>query len=357
MADDSATRPTSLIGLAPEEIARLPALAGESPFHARQIAAWIYRRGARDFASMTNLSKHLRDRLARDHSLERLPTLAAEVSADGSARKSLFLLPGGGRVEAVLIRAPRRDTLCVSTQAGCAHGCRFCATGAMGLARNLTVHEILSQVLTLRDDLVGLGLRGFFNLVFMGMGEPLDNYAAVVAAIRVMHDDFGLALGHRRITISTVGLPHQMRRLAGESLPVRLALSLNATENHTRSALMPVNRRYPIEEVLPALRDYRQRTGSRVTLEYILIEGVNDSTEDARRLAGMARDCDAKINLIRLNAHALTSLTPASPERVQAFYEALLPIAPAVTVRDSRGADIRAACGQLSTAYETGAAS
>ncbi len=344
----------SLIGLSREEIARLEPLSGEPAFRSQQIVTWVYQRSVREFPLMTDIPKRLRERLAEQLSLERLPVLATEASADESARKFLFDLAECGQVEAVLIRTPRRKTLCISTQAGCAYGCRFCATGAMGLRRNLTAHEILSQVLTLRDELLASGATGFFNLVFMGMGEPLENYRTVVAAIRVMHDDFGLALGHRRITISTVGLAPQMRNLAEESLRVRLALSLNATDNETRSMLMPVNRRYPLEEVLPALRDYGVKTGSRVTLEYILIDGVNDSSENAKRLAEMAVSTGAKINLIRFNAHSLTALRPSPPERVRAFHETLLPIAPAVTIRDSRGADIRAACGQLSTAYETG---
>ena len=347
----------SLIGRGTDEITRLPALEGEPAYRARQVATWIYQKGVRDFASMTSLSKALRDRLTAAHTLERLPVLACASSADGTAVKFLFGLFDGQRIESVLLRAPRRDTLCISTQAGCGFACRFCATGAMGLRRNLTVHEILSQVLELRDELRARGEHGFFNLVFMGMGEPLDNFAAVVAAIRVMHEDFGMAVGFRRITVSTVGLPEKIRALANEGVPVRLALSLNATVNETRSSLMPVNRRHPIESVLPALAEYRRRTGSRITLEYILIDGVNDSLEDARRLARLAAECDAQVNLIRFNAHAKTTLRPSPLARVEEFYRTMLPLGPAVTVRESRGVDIHAACGQLSTAYEAGAIS
>jgi len=344
----------SLIGLAIAEIATLPALLGEPSFRARQVATWIYQKSVGDFAAMTTLSKSLRDRLAAAHTLARLPVIACQTSTDGTAVKFLFELSPSQRIEAVLLRAPRRDTLCISTQAGCGFGCRFCATGAMGFRRNLTVQEILSQVLALRDDLRARGGQGFFNLVFMGMGEPLDNYEVLVGAIRVMHEDAGLAVGYRRITVSTVGLPDRIRALAEEGIPVRLALSLNATDNETRSSLMPVNRRYPIETLLPALAEYRRRTGSRVTLEYILIAGVNDSLGDARRLARLAAECGAQINLIRLNAHPRSALQPSPPERVDVFYQTMLPLGPAVTLRESRGADIHAACGQLSTTYEAG---
>ncbi|MFH1144377.1 MAG: 23S rRNA (adenine(2503)-C(2))-methyltransferase RlmN [Candidatus Eisenbacteria bacterium] len=348
--------PQNLIGLSSDQIAGLPEMAGQPRFRASQIVTWIYQRGAVEFDSMANLPKALRARLALSRRLDRLPVLARQVSADHSARKVLFALDEGERIEAVLLRAPRRDTLCISTQAGCRFGCRFCATGAMGWRRNLSVHEVVSQVLVLREELLGLGHQGFFNLVFMGMGEPLDNYDTVVAAIRVLHEDFGLALGYRRVTVSTVGLPDQIRRLAGEQLPVRLAWSLNATDNETRSSMMPVNRLHPIEAVLSAMAEYRRRTGSRTTLEYILIDGVNDSLGDARRLARMAGESDSKVNLIRLNAHGRTAFRPSPIERVRAFYETMLPLGPAVTLRESRGADIFAACGQLSTAYETGGA-
>jgi 23S rRNA (adenine2503-C2)-methyltransferase len=248
------------------------------------------------------------------------------------------------------MRDGRRATLCISSQVGCALGCAFCATGQMGFHRNLTSGEIIGQVLLAERE------AHISNLVFMGMGEPLANYEALVRSIRVLQDDFGPGVGRRRMTVSTVGLPGPIRRLAGEKVAVRLALSLNATENPTRSALMPVNRRHPIEEVLPALVEYRERTGNRVTFEYVLIDGVNDSLEDARRLARMARECGCKVNLIRFNPHPLTTLAPTPPARLEAFYRAMLPIAPTVTIRESRGEDILAACGQLSTAYGAGGA-
>lgn len=328
-------------------------LCDQSAFRARQVASWIYRKGITHFAEMTNLSKELRRNLAQAHSLERLPVAAARVSADGAARKFLFSLPGDLSIEAVLIREPRWDTICVSTQAGCAFGCRFCATAQMGLQRNLTAHEILSQILVIRDELKGLGSEGYFNLVFMGMGEPLANYAAVVHSIRILNDDFGLGIGRRRITVSTVGLVPQIHRLAREKIAVRLALSLNATTNETRSGLMPVNRRFPIEDALAALDDYREQTGNRTTLEYVLIDRLNDSLDDARRLARFARQTQSKINLILFNPHPGTDLRPSPPKQVHAFRDVMLPIAPTVTVRESKGQDILAACGQLSTTHRS----
>ncbi len=348
---------SSLVGLPAEEIAELPALAGQPAFRGRQVAQWIYQKGARTFDEMTNLGQRLRRELSAVYSLDRLDVLATKHSADNFAQKFLFATADALHIEAVLIRVATRDTLCISTQAGCAFGCRFCATSAMGLLRNLTVSEIVSQVLTLRDALHRSAELGLFNVVFMGMGEPLANYAALVGAIRVLNDDFGLGIGRRRITVSTVGLVPRIRRLAREKVAVRLALSLNATRNDIRSALMPINQRYPIERLIPALSEYRERTGNRVTLEYVLIRGMNDSLDDARRLAQLACECGGKINLIRFNPHPLTSLEPSPPAQVEAFYRTLLPIAPAVTIRESRGEDIRAACGQLSTAYEAGAES
>jgi 23S rRNA (adenine2503-C2)-methyltransferase len=346
----------SLVGLMPEEIGRLPALAGSPGYRARQVAVWVYRKGARGFDDMSTLSKPLRAGLAQVCSLERMPCVATRVSADVTTLKFLFATRDGRRIEAVLIRAPRRDTICISTQVGCSFGCRFCATAAMGWQRNLTRHEIVSQVLALRDELRRLGGRGFFNVVFMGMGEPLANYAELVATLHVLQSDFGMGIGRRRMTVSTVGLPEEIRQLAREPVSVRLALSLNATDNETRSRLMPVNRRHPIETLLPALAEYRALTGQRVTLEYVLLHELNDTREDAHRLARLATQVGCGINLIRYNPHPLSDLMPSTAERVDAFRLTLLPIAPAVTLRESRGDDILAACGQLSTAYDAGGA-
>ncbi len=341
----------SLVGRTTEELAALPQLQRLQPYRARQLASWIYARGARSFDALTDLPRRLRDELAARYSLERLPVLAVSRSREGDAEKVLLGLPEGRHIEAVLLQSAERDTLCVSTQAGCAHGCAFCATAAMGLQRNLSVHEIVSQVMVLRERLLAAGASGHFNLVFMGMGEPLANYNALVQSIRVLHEDHGLAVGRRRMTVSTVGLVPGIERLAGEAIAVRLALSLNATTDEIRSRLMPINRRYPIAAALRAVEAYGKRTGQRVTLEYVLLRDVNDSMADARRLGDFARAHGCKINLIPYNPHALSDLQPSEPGVVQRFLNTLLPIAPTVTLRESKGADILAACGQLSTAY------
>ncbi len=300
---------------------------------------------------MTNLPKEFRARLEESCSVARLPVITARRSASGDAEKLLLELPDDLRIEAVVLRTPERDTLCISTQAGCAHGCAFCATAAMGLLRNLTPHEIVSQVLVGRDRLIASGGPGHFNLVFMGMGEPLANYDAVVQSIQVLHEDHGLAVGRRRMTVSTVGLAPEIRRLARERVAVRLALSLNATTDEIRSRLMPINRRYPMDEALAAVAEYGSVTGQRVTLEYVLLRGINDTPDDARRLAALGHRCGAKINLIAFNPHPLCVLQPPDAQAVRRFLNELLPIAPEVTLRESKGADIQAACGQLSTAH------
>ena len=327
----------------------LPILAAEPGYRIRQIASWIYRRGVTDFEAMTDLPRQLRHRLAAAYSLSRIPVAHKAASRDGTTYKYLFSLSDGLDIEAVQMREPRRDTICVSTQVGCAFGCRFCATGQMGLRRNLTIYEIISQILVIRDALRALGSEGYFNLVFMGMGEPLANYAALSAAIRLLGEDHGLGIGRRRITVSTVGLVPQIQRLSREPFAPRLALSLNATTEETRSRLMPVNLRYSIENALGAVAEYGARTGARTTLEYLLLHGINDSDEDARRLSRFARDCGSTVNLIVFNAHAATRLTGTSPEQARIFREIMLPLAPTVTLRQSKGQDILAACGQLCT--------
>jgi len=311
-----------LVGMTTADLAELPVLSGEPAYRIRQIA-----------------------------SLERPQVLERAVSEDGSTTKLLLGLTDGHRIETVLIRAAGRDTICVSTQVGCAYGCRFCATGAMGWTRNLTPHEIVAQALLARDELTGAGASGHFNLVFMGMGEPLANYDHLVASIAVLHEDHGMAVGRRRMTVSTVGLIPGIAALAREPVKVRLAVSLNATDDHTRAALMPVARTYPLARLIPAVGHYARLTGQRVTFEYVLISRINDRRADAKRLAAFARQAGATINLIPFNAHPLSELRPSPPERVRRFHDALLPLAPTVTLRESKGSDIRAACGQLSTAY------
>ncbi len=337
----------NLIGKTVSEIASLEVMEGEPSFRTQQIASWIYSKAVTSFDEMTTLPKDLRTRLEDTCSLGRVPVLKRQTSSDGEANKYLFDLGENHEVEAVMMRTYRRDTICVSTQAGCAFNCRFCATARLGLARDLTPYEIISQVMIMRQELLAEGGEGHFNLVFMGMGEPLANYDALIRSIDILQDKNSLAVGRRRMTISTVGLLPRINQLAQEKQAVRLALSLNATTDETRDYLMPINKTYSIYQLLPALKSYGRETGNRVTLEYVLIDGINDSREDARRLAEFACDYQCKINLIAFNPHQGTDLRPSPDETVQAFFNYLDLNAPTVSLRISKGADIQAACGQL----------
>jgi 23S rRNA (adenine2503-C2)-methyltransferase len=318
---------------------------GEPGYRATQLFSWIYRRHQRDPAAMTDLPAALRRQLPGWFALGLPPTASVHAAPDGLTHKFVIALADGARVECVSMRTERRLTLCLSSQVGCALKCSFCATGLMGLSRNLEPGEIVAQVLAMGD------FHGWqddrFNLVFMGMGEPLANYRAVVDAVRIVHDPDGMNLGARRITVSTSGLVPQMRRLAEERIPVGLAVSLHATTDALRDQLVPVNKRWPLGELIAAARDYGRVSGRRVTLEYTLIAGVNDSLEDADRLSAVARDLPSKINLIPYNPVPGLPWRRPTPEAVEAFAQRLYPRAPAVTVRTTMGGEIWAACGQL----------
>ncbi len=344
---------TNLYGLDAGEIRSLPALAGEPAYRASQIAHWIYGRGVDSFEEMTDLSKAVRQRLLETCEIRRARPVENSTAGDASATKVLFLLDDGRTVEAVWIRDPRRETLCISSQAGCAYGCTFCATATMKAGRNLTTGEIVGQVAELRARMVANGKPDVHNIVFMGMGEPLANYDAVVGALRLLCGEPGMNLAARRITVSTVGLEPEIRRLAREPVGVRLAFSLNATTDELRSEIMPVNRKYPFRAVLEALREYQQRKGSRVTLEYVLLNGINDTPEDARRLAGFAAGLSCKVNLIAFNPHPYAPYSPTPDPGIEKFRAQMLPRARhvTITVRWSKGRDIQAACGQLATLH------
>jgi 23S rRNA (adenine2503-C2)-methyltransferase len=318
---------------------------GEPAYRAEQMYAWVYRKRVRSADRMTNLPLDLRGRLGTLCDLT-LPRVAGTfASRDGATHKFVLELADGARIECVSMRTERRLTFCLSSQVGCALKCSFCATGLMGLSRNLTPGEIVAQVIVMGDFHAWQDDR--FNLVFMGMGEPLANYAGTTRAIRIINDPRGLNLGARRITVSTSGLVPQIRSLAAERLQLGLAVSLHATTDEVRDRLVPVNRRWPIRELLDAARDYGIVSGRRVTLEYTLIGGVNDSNEDADRLAGFARALPSKINLIPYNP--VPGLPWKRPDRdaIQRFADRLMPRAPAVTVRHTMGGEIWAACGQL----------
>jgi 23S rRNA (adenine2503-C2)-methyltransferase len=336
---------TNLIGLLPSELEDLAAELGQSRYRGRQIATWMYRKGVLDLDRMTDLSRDFRERLV-ERAFIALPDVERVTpSADGS-RKLVFRLEDGGRISAVLMPDEDRMTLCLSTQVGCGYECAFCLTGTMGLDRNLTESEILGQLLA-ANALLEDGQR-VTHMVFMGMGEPLANLKAVVRAIRVMTDvRLGLGYSPRRITVSTVGLVPGIDRLAREDLKVNLAISLHGATDEVRSRLMPVNRSFDLEALMAAVRRYPLAPRQRVFFEYVLLDGVNDSEEDARRLAKLLRGVKAKVNLIPFNDWPGARFRRPPLPRILAFQSILLESGITTTVRWSKGEDIGAACGQL----------
>jgi 23S rRNA (adenine2503-C2)-methyltransferase len=333
--------PRSLPGFFPDELEQLVAGWGEPSYRARQIFHWIHRRGVLDAREMTDLPAALRARIQVGQSAE----VRRLKSIDGLTTKLLLRLHDGQEIEAVEMKTAEeagRKTICVSTQAGCAMGCVFCVTGQFGFARNLEAGEVVEQVLRFGDPVYPVT-----NVVFMGMGEPLANYDETLRAIKLLMHPHGLGLGARRITLSTSGLVPQMRRLAEESSKIGLAVSLHAPNDELRSRLMPVNRRWPIAEVLEAADYYVKCTGRRVSFEYTLMAGVNDSDTLADDLAHLLRGRLCHVNLIPLNANEDTSLHASSTHRALAFEARLHHAGVAATIRVNRGRDILAACGQL----------
>lgn len=317
---------------------------GLSAFRARQIFSWLYRPGIAEFGQMTDLAKELRARLPEIATFSRLRPAAVEESRDGS-RKYAFRLADGPVIESVLIPEEDRLTLCISSQAGCAMGCRFCVTGSMGFRRNLRPAEIVGQVYAVNEELHGQGSR-LTNLVFMGMGEPLANLENLLAALDILMDQRGLDFSSRRITVSTCGLVPKMRELGGRA-GVNLAVSLHSVRNEVRSELMPVNRTWDVEALLAACREYPLANRRRIMFEYTLIAGLNDADADARLLARKLAGIPCKINLLPCNeAPGLPFRRPAE-ERVAAFQQILWQAGYTVLLRTSRGDDISAACGQL----------
>ena len=314
-------------------------------FRAQQVRDWVYGKLVTDPAMMTNLSKADRDLLRGRVDFHTAAVTTHQRSSDGT-QKLLLTWEGAGNAETVMIPDADRRTACVSSQVGCPVGCRFCASGMNGVKGNLTAAQIVEQVYQLNLALQPLGER-VTNIVFMGMGEPMANYAHVMQAVRVLHDPRCLNIGARRITISTVGVPPKMRQLAGESLPLNLALSLHAPNETLRKELIPWAEHFALDDILDAARHYFEQTGREITLEYILLSGVNDRPEHARQLAKLCRTIRANVNLIRYNEVAgLPYLRPKSDD-VLRFQEILRAAGVNAHVRKSRGRDIEAACGQL----------
>jgi 23S rRNA (adenine2503-C2)-methyltransferase len=317
---------------------------GQKRFRARQIFSWIYRRGVTDISAMTDLSRELRATLATDFSLATPELVTRERSVDGT-EKFLLRLADGRQIESVFIPDTPSMTFCISTQVGCAMACAFCLTGKMGLVRNLTAGEIAGQVRVLAGALDMRDKR--FNIVLMGMGEPLHNYDETMRALRILHDEHGLAVSPRRVTLSTVGLLPALERLAREPFMPNLAISLHAPTDFVRGELVPLNKKYGIREIIDACKRFPLTKRSRITFEYVLLSGVNDSPEAARQLAKLLTGVKSKVNLIPLNAAPGIPFERPSDEAVDRFAQILADHHLLVSVRKSRGRDIRAACGQL----------
>lgn len=317
---------------------------GEKPYKGRQLFKWLYRVRQYDFNLMSDLSKNLRGRLEEKYTFEGLSAEHVAESSDGT-RKILFRLSDGHPVEAVLISdEDKRKTACISVQSGCSLACRFCATGTMGLRRDLTVGEIVGQLIYLHEQ---FGDDAFTNIVMMGMGEPLLNFDNVVEATKITADEIGLCHSARKITISTAGITPKIKKLADLGLKTRLAISLNAATQEKRTKIMPVAETFGLDKLMEAVRYYTQKARTRVTFEYILFKDFNDSMADVKALATLVRGIPCKINLLAYNPVEGQDFERPSDERLDWFARQLYPKVPAVTVRRSRGTDINAACGQL----------
>lgn len=318
----------------------------EPKYRAKQIWEWLYKNYAPTFDHMSNLPKPLREKLAQKANLGIQKPIVTQESQDGQTTKVLFRLADGQYIETVLMRYEERNTICMSSQAGCAMGCVFCATGQMGFIRNLTVGEIVNQFTYFAHQLAKTN-EHITNVVMMGMGEPLHNYVNTLTAVDRMIDETGINLGSRKITISTVGLIPAMKRYADEQRQTPLAVSLHAATNHERDRLIPINRKWPIEELMDACRYYIDKTGRRLTFEWALIRGENDTIEQADKLGKLVQGMLCHVNLIPLNPTKGYGGRPSDPERVQAFQAKLTEYGVSSTVRVRRGIDIQAGCGQL----------
>lgn len=335
---------TDIKGMPLKEMERFFQSRGEERYRANQVSRWIYRRHAEEFSVMTDLSRDFREEIGRSCRISSPPAEKEERSHDGT-EKFLFRLEDGEAVESVLIPEEARRTLCASTQVGCALSCAFCATGTSGFRRNMTSAEIIHQACFAARRLATRGER-LTNVVFMGMGEPLENVPEVSRAIEILLSPFGFGMAGRRVTVSTAGILPAMRDLA-DRYPVSFAVSLNAASEEVRSRLMPVNRRHPLRDLIAAMRGIPLRSGRKVTAEYVLLSEVNDSPAEAEALARLLSGARIKVNLIPVNPHEQGDFRPPSPASVDRFRNILMAAGVQTITRERRGADIRAACGQL----------
>ncbi|HJV67136.1 MAG TPA: 23S rRNA (adenine(2503)-C(2))-methyltransferase RlmN [Geomonas sp.] len=330
---------TDVKNLTLEGLEQFIAGLGKERFRAKQIFKWLYQMDATSFAEMTNVSKDFRAQLEELAVISNLEPEAVEASGDGT-RKYLFRLADGSAVESVLIPDEGRNTLCISSQVGCAMGCAFCLTGTFGLARNLTTAEIVNQVCAVKRE------QPVSNIVFMGMGEPLANLGAVIPAVKILTDPDGFQFSTRKVTVSTSGLVPEMAEL-GRGAVVNLAVSLNATTDEVRTRIMPVNRVYPLKELLAACKAFPLPSRRWITIEYVMIRDLNDTLEDAKRLVRLISNIPSKVNLIPFNEHEGCEFKSPTQETIDRFHKFLLDKNVTVITRSSRGGDISAACGQL----------
>ena len=347
---------TALVGLSRENLRDAVTALGEKPFRAKQLWHWIYHRGARDFGDMTDLSRSFRVRLEEHHVVGR-PVIAREQTSTDGTRKWLLQFNDGQKAETVFIPEEDRGAVCVSSQVGCTLTCRFCHTGTQRLVRNLTAAEIVGQFMTARDSYCEWPTptderRMLSNIVLMGMGEPLYNFDEVATAMKIVMADDGIALGKRRITLSTAGIVPEIRR-AGEKLGVNLAISLHAPDDDTRTEIMPINKKYPLKELMAACRDYPGASNARrITFEYVMLKSINDSPAHARALIKLVRGIPCKFNLIPFNPWPGSTYECSDIETVEAFADLLAHAGFTAPIRTPRGRDILAACGQLKTDSE-----
>jgi 23S rRNA (adenine2503-C2)-methyltransferase len=333
------------------ELEQYVVAADERAFRARQVMGWLWRRGADSFDAMSDLATGFRAHLKNHFKISPAPSAVVARSADGT-RKLLVALGDGEAIESVIIPAGERVTLCLSSQAGCAMACEFCATALMGLHRNLTAAEILGQIAAARRKLAPSEL--LTNYVFMGMGEPLANYPRLVRALSIMTSAWGMGISPRRVTVSTVGLVPAMERLLAEFPSVNLAVSLHATTDELRDRLAPINKRYPLKRLIDACRGLPIKRRDRVTFEYVMLAGVNDSPADAHRLVRLLGQLKAKVNLIIFNPFPGAPFAPPARAAVEGFQAILRQGNLTATIRESRGQDIAAACGQLYAERQSG---
>jgi len=333
-----------LKNLSPSELNEFLGPFGKERYRSIQILRWLYQKGVQSFDEMTNLSKRFRRELSQVSFISTLHPLRVVQAKDGT-KKFLFELEDGNRIESVLIPDKTRLTLCLSTQVGCAFGCRFCLTGKIGRKRDLKTSEILNQILMVRRMLPQE--TSITNIVLMGMGEPLANYKNSLKAIELMAHPDAFKFSSRRITLSTVGLLPELERLAKEKIAFRLAISLNASDEETRSHLMPANRRHPLRKILGLCKNFPLRPRTRITFEYVMVEGINDSPQDAKRLLRILTGIPSKVNLIPLNEAPEIPFKRPSDEKIRRFQEILMQGGLTAIVRTSKGREISAACGQL----------